>query len=296
MKKLIFLVLMVALALAIKIDVRRASAMQSTPVFRTSVRLVEVYATVLDKHDRYVIDLSKEQFEIRDNGVPCQIERMEPITTGFDCAILMDQTGSVLRAMPTIKNSMMQFIDAFRAEDRLAIYGFNLSVEKSQDFTQDKDAAKRAVLRAIAGGATALFDSISEILQRLSARTGKKAVVVFTDGNDNSSFLNAQAVVRRAKSLGIPLYFVAQGDAAEQPRLLDILKEMSSATAGETYAVEKPSAVGRVFERISRDLHNSYLLTYAPPSFNETKWRTIQLTVKGNKDLRIHAREGYIPN
>jgi Ca-activated chloride channel homolog len=268
---------------------------QSQTVVKSRVRLVEVYATVFDRHDNYLADLSKDQFEIKDNGEICQIESVEPVTSGFSCAIMMDRTGSMLRALPTIKNAILRFIDAFREEDRLAVYGFNAMLKKSQDFTQDKNAAKQEVLRAIANGATAIFDSVAEVLQELSIRNGKKAIVVFTDGKDNSSYLSPEAVARRAKSLGIPLYFIAQGEAAEEPRLVAVLKEMSLATAGAAFVMKNPADVDKVFTKISRDLHNSYLLTYVPPPIDENRWRTIQLTVKGYKSARIRAREGYFP-
>jgi len=287
MRRLAFLVLMASSAML--------ASGQDLPLFRAEVHLVEVYAKVFDRHGKYMTNLAKDQFEIRDNGELCTVESFEPVTTGFSCAIMMDRTGSILATLPTIKNSIIQFIDAFREEDSLAIYDFNVRLRKVQDFTQNKGAAKQAVLRAIAGGATALFDSVSEVLLELSARKGKKVIVAFTDGQDNSSFINSAAVMRRAKSLGIPLYFVALGEALKEPKLLETLKEMSEATSGAAYKIEKPSAVNKVFGNISRDLQNSYLLTYVPPTIRDAKWRTIQLTARGLKGAKVIAREGYFP-
>jgi len=71
-----------------------------------------------------------------------------------------------------------------------------------QEFTTDKDAAKRAILRTRAQGRTALFDALSQVAQDISKRPGKKTLIVFTDGDDNSSALNANAAVGRAKKVG----------------------------------------------------------------------------------------------
>ena len=177
----------------------------------------------------------------------------------------------------------------------MAVYDFNLVLRKVLDFTQDKNAAKKAVLRAIAAGQTALFDSVSHVSLELSSRQGKKAIVAFTDGQDNSSFLNSATVAHRAKSLGIPLYFIAQGEALKERKLIEALEEMSRATAGETFTIERPSEVAKVFQSISKELRHSYMLTYNPPPITDSKWRTIKLSIKDVKNARIRVREGYFP-
>ena len=268
---------------------------QTVPQFRAEVHLVEVYARVFDKDGNHLAHLTQDQFEVRDNGELCPILFFEPVETGFSCAILLDRTGSILNDLPALKNSVSRFIDAFRAEDWIAVYDFNVMLRKTQDFTQNKDIAKKAVLRVSASGATALFDSISEVLQELTNRRGKKAIVVFTDGEDNSSYVGSAAVMRRANGLGIPLYFVVQGEALHKPELIKVLKDMSGATSGSTYVANRPADMDKVFLKISTDLQNSYLITYKPPPINAAKWRTIQLTAKGIKGARISSRERYFP-
>jgi hypothetical protein len=93
----------------------------------------------------------------------------------------------------------------------VAIYSFSNSVRLLQDFTIEKSAAKRAVMRTRVAGGTALFDAIAQTVRSISARNGRKALVVFTDGADNSSVLDSQAAVGRAKRAGIPVFAVAQG-------------------------------------------------------------------------------------
>ncbi len=164
---------------------------------------------------------------------------------------------------------------------------------KLVDFTRDKNAAKQAVLSTIAQGATALFDSLSEIAKQLSLRKGKKAVIVFTDGADNSSYLNANAVMRRARSSGIPVYAVAEGEALGSLELMKALRDLSRATGGSAFAVSKPSQIDEVFQGLSAYMQHAYLLAYAPPEANGSHWRTIRVNIKDSKGLRIRAREGY---
>jgi|WetSurMetagenome_2_1015567.scaffolds.fasta_scaffold64236_2 Ca-activated chloride channel homolog len=271
-------------------------AQQTTPLFKADVRLVEVYATVFDHDGRYMDGLKSSQFEIRDNGELCPVKSFEPVASEFSCAILMDRTGSMQNALPLVKNAINRFIDGLRDEDWMAVYTFNLVLKKAQDFTRNKNDAKQAVLRAIASGQTALFDSISHVSLELSTRRGKKAIVAFTDGQDTSSFLNPTTIMHRAKSLGIPLYFIAQGEALKKRTLVGTLMEISKGTGGETFAIDKLSQVDRVFQSISKDLQHSYMLTYEPPVAADSKWRTINLSIKGVRDARIRARNGYYPN
>lgn len=118
-------------------------------------------------------------------------------------------------------------------------------------------------------------------------------VIVFTDGADNSSYLDVNAVMRRARNSGIPVYAVAQGEALRSPQLMKTLQDLSRATGGSAVAISKPSGIDEVFQGISVDMQHAYLLAYAPPESNDTHWRTIRVNVKDAKGLRIRAREGY---
>jgi Ca-activated chloride channel homolog len=132
-----------------------------------------------------------------------------------------------------------------------------------QDFTIDKDSAKRGLLTR-AEGSTALFDALSEAAEEVSKRSGKKALIVFTDGDDNSSVLNANSAVTRAKKLGIPLYSVAEGDAMHSSKLKKILEDLSVNTGGIAYHVNKVDDIGKAFREIAGALRHLYMITYKP--------------------------------
>lgn len=129
-----------------------AATGQQPPTFRSDVRLIEVYVTVLDRDGRYVSGLTRDRFEILDNGIPCASLAFEATTSGFSCAILLDRTGSMGPVLPAVKSAILRFIDEFRANDVLALYSFNTALTSLMEFSSDKDAAKQAVLTTIAGG------------------------------------------------------------------------------------------------------------------------------------------------
>lgn len=269
---------------------------QSGPaVFRSDVRLVEVYATVFDHKGKYLDGLESRSFEVLDEGKPQPIVTFESNQAELSCAILLDTTGSMFRALPGVKNAVLRLVDQFRDNDSVAIYGFSASLEVLQDFTSDKKALRAAVLRTRAAGQTALFDAIAQTAQQIGQRKGKKVMIVFTDGDDNASVLNVNAALSRVKKLGIPVYSIAQGEAVSNAALSRGLKEISQITGGVPYTVKKPKEVEPVFADISEDLQHGYLLTYKPPAVQGFGWRKISLVLNGPKDYRVRSREGYLP-
>lgn len=274
-----------------------ATALAQNPetVFRADVRLVEVYATVLDHRGRFVDGLTRDRFELRDEGAPQPLAVFEASQADVSCAILLDTTGSMAHALPAVKNGIVRLIDQFREGDSVAVYSFSTSLRVLHEFTTDKAAAKRAVLMTRAAGETALFDSLSQLARELARRSGKKAIVVFTDGMDNRSLLNAGAAITRARKVGVPVYAVAQGEALKSRELMKELDELARRTGGHSYRIEKAADMPRVFEDISNELKHTYLLAYRPPAVEERRWRIIQVSVNGLKDYKLRAREGYLP-
>jgi len=266
----------------------------SAPVIKVNVRLVEVYASIHDRKGHFVDGLNRESFQVLEDGRPQQIASFDSTSQSLSCAILLDTTGSMNEALPRVKNSIVKLIDELDAQDSVAIFTFDQRLVVRQDFTTDKAAAKRAALRTRAEGATALFDALSETTQELSQRSGKKVLILFTDGDDNSSALNASAAVARAKKAGVPLYTIAEGEATRSKNLRKLLDELSQSTGGSAFEVKKPGEIEMVFHEISEDLRHLYMIGYRPPGgSNNGKWRKIDLVVKGPEDYRIRAKEGY---
>ena len=267
---------------------------EPTTVIKVQVRLVEVYASIHDKKGHFVDGLSRENFEVFEDGKPQPIAAFDSTSQSLSCAILLDTTGSMSEALPRVKNSIVKLIDELGPEDSVAIYTFDQRLVVRQDFTTDKSAAKRAALRTRAEGQTALFDALSEAAQELSQRAGKKVLILFTDGDDNSSALNASAAVARAKKAGVPLYTIAEGEATRSRDLRKLLDELSERTGGAAYEVKKPGEIEQVFREISEDVRHLYMISYRPPQgANDGKWRKIDVLVKGPKDCRVRAKEGY---
>jgi VWFA-related protein len=268
----------------------------SDTLFKATGRLVEVYATVKDDRGHYVDDLPASTFTITEAGKPLQTVAFETRTGPVSVALLFDTTGSMQAALPALRNAALKLIADLRPIDSVAVYSFNDTVTELQAFTTNKSEAKRAVMRTHASGPTALYDALVRVNLDLAGRTGKKVIVVFTDGADNTSVLTTDVAMLRAKSSGIPIYTIAQGSALNSPPLLKQLSTVSKATGGVAFAIHGPAEIREVFETVSEDLMHGYLITFQPPSAEGHNFHPIEVTLSGAKGRKVRAREGYYPD
>ncbi|HUA84216.1 MAG TPA: VWA domain-containing protein [Bryobacteraceae bacterium] len=272
-----------------------AIATDSNALFRTTARLVQVYALVTDDRGRYMDDLSRDQFTVLDNGQPVTTVAFENRVTGISCALILDTTESMRAALPALKNAALGLIGSLRSTDAVAVYGLGNGFSQLQPFTLDKAAAKRAVLESDASGMTALYDALVYVNRDLSARTGKKVMVVITDGDDNFSTLTRDIAIRRAEMNGVPIYTLPMGTAIKNPTLLKELIALSQATGGVSYPIESIKEIESTFEKVLQDLPHGYLLTVQPPPVEDTGWRSIEVILNPSKGQRVRARSGYYP-
>jgi VWFA-related protein len=268
---------------------------QDPAVFRTESRLVEVYAAVEQGDGRRLSNLSKEQFQVADNGQPVQIRVFEGHGSAVTLAVLMDVTGSMQKDLPAVKNAINHLVDQLADQDHVSIYGFSTRMLTLQNFTTDKRSAKNAVLQAQAGGKTALFDAISQASRNLQQRLGRKALVVFTDSKDNASVLNAASASRLAKRSGVPVYLVGAGEALSDRATIHNMEDLARATGGRAFECRRRKDIDDIFADISSEIQNTYLLGYEPPPAAGVAWRSIEVSLPGLKQARIRARQGYYP-
>lgn len=271
-------------------------AAPSLPTFRAEARLVQAYVSIFDKHGNPLPNLTRDRFQVLDAGHAQALAVFEGAEDAVSCALLLDTTGSMTEYLPALRIAAMHFVDELRADESVAVYTFNRTLQVNQKFTTDKKLVKTAIMRTSAAGMTRLFDSVAQVSRDLEAREGKKALVVFTDGDDNASMLNAAGAIGKARQSGVPIYVIAQGSGLKDARLMKILEDLAAGTGGIAFRLTKPEKVGEVFSEISRSLLHTYLLSWKLPEEAGTSWRPIKVTVAGVEDARIRTRQGYWPN
>jgi Ca-activated chloride channel homolog len=273
-----------------------APAAAALPTFRVEARLIQVYASIFDKRGNPLPNLAREQFQVLDAGQPQSLADFEGAEEALSCALLLDTTGSMADYLPALRTAAVHFIDELRPEESIAVYTFNRTLQVAQKFTTDKKLVKQAVMRTSAAGGTRLFDSVAQVARDLEARPGKKALVVFTDGDDNASMLKAAGASRQASQSGVPIYVIAQGSGLKDAKLMKILDQLATDTGGIAFRLNKPEKIGEVFSEISRNLRHTYLLSWKLPERAGTTWHPIKIAVAGAADAHIRARQGYWPD
>lgn len=262
-------------------------------VFEARGRVVEVYATVTDGRGRYVDNLTKAQFTILEEGAARPAVAFESYLAGVSVALLFDTTGSMAHTLPQLKAAALQLLDELRAVDSVAVYNFDETVTAALPFTGDKEAAKRAILKLHPCGTTGLYEALVRVNHDLASRTGKKVIVVFTDGADNASMLSSELAIESAKERGVPIYTIAQGQALLHVQLVAELDHIARATGGTPFLIRQPADIAEVFARISQDLMHGYLVAFQPTPGENRVWRKIEVLLNGSKGLRVRAREGF---
>lgn len=261
-------------------------------LFRVQTALVEIHTIVFDSRGRHLRGLQKQDFEILDGGERRPPEIFESEESPLSLGLLLDITGSMQEALPALKQACLRLLDQLRPEDQVAVFAFNNRLWALSDFTRDRALTAAAIRHLRAAGRTALFDSLARTSQLVSARQGKRALVVFTDGNDNASALTLDRAIERARREAIPVFTVAQGEALRTRQLTETLERIARTTGGLAFKVRKPAEIDEAFSDISRDLTASYLLAFKPrPGTGE--WRPLSVTVRGRKNVQVRCREGY---
>jgi VWFA-related protein len=263
------------------------------PDFEVSTRAVESYATVTYGSGKYADGLRESDFKVLDNRKPVPLRAFESDTSAVSVALLLDMSGSMTGAIPSLRKSALGLVSNLRPIDSVAVFGFSDSVSELQPWTLDKDEAKRALLRTRALDTTELNDALLRLIHDLSARKGKNAIVVFTDGNDTASALGADLVVRRAKENSVRIYTIAEGTALKDPGLALRLASIAAATGGLSFAIPKASQMAAVFQTISQDLAHGYLLTIRPEPDSSRQWHNLEVLLASPQGRAVRARKGF---
>jgi Ca-activated chloride channel family protein len=256
------------------------------------VQVVQVAATVTDKSGRFVRGLAKEAFRIFEDGVEQPLTLFIGEGTARELVIAVDISGSMADAMPVCREAVKGFLGALRPDDQVTLLAFNDNIFTLARRETDPAARLRAVDRLAPWGGTALHDVLLRGLDLLDQRRGRRALVVFTDGEDRSSHATEQDVERRVEVSNAPIYVIAQGRGTRERSLKHVLDRLADVSGGRSFYTDKIDELGGVFAEITEDLASQYLLAYDPiKTERDGSWRAIRVEVAGKH--RVRARQGY---
>jgi Ca-activated chloride channel family protein len=308
--------------------VRAQQSSQSKPspgfVFRTSVDLINVTATVTDSQGRFVPGLRMEDFEVYEDGKRQTISQFDSERVPVSLGLVLDTSGSMAgEKISAAKNAVNRFlIDLLGPQDEVFLSRFDSRVSLLSDWTEDRRAVARIAGSVKTGGGTALYDAVAAAVPLGEGGTRrKKALVVISDGNDQDSSTDIHDVQQQIResellvyaigidgqeSLGsviprIILQFPSPGSSrapAGRPsangRLnVGALRSITDDSGGRTEIVRSAGDLDGATAGIASELSRQYFLGYSTSSPRDGRWHTIEVRVKrGNYTIR--ARKGFI--
>ena len=216
---------------------------------------------------------------------------------GANVFILFDTSNYMYRGFVFAQDAIAEFVRSLDNPDRVAFYSYSRDLSRATTLTPDRNQVLRGVRTTVAGDDAALYNALLMTLKDAGQNTGRKVVVVFSNGPDNASMVPPEDVAELAQSKGIPIYMISTREAKLEPVSSTVFKRMSAATGGEAYFAKTWREQQKAFASIRNDLAHLYSVSYYPQPNPNRGWRTITVKLKGERmrKCRIRTRNGYRP-
>ncbi len=270
-----------------------ALAFPHQAVFRSSVDLVRVDLLVV-RDGRPVPGLTAQNFEVLDNGVRQEIERLYFEEVPIDVLLVLDNSSSVAgEKLGDLLKAGHAFLDGLRPGDRAGLVSFSSLVHLRADFTGDLDAVRRALDATTPSGSTSLLDALYVGVMLPGRADARRLVLLFSDGLDNTSVLGWQVlgVAGEADAVIYSVGIKRAGAVLEKPNN-QLLQSLAEATGGRLFYADTSRRLSDVFAEIVQEMKARYLLTYYPRGVAGAGWHTLQIKLKNARGDLI-ARHGY---
>jgi Ca-activated chloride channel family protein len=286
---------------------------QGAPVerklFRSTASMVALNVTVTDGA-KLVTGLNANDFEVYEDGVQQQVRFFESRSVPMDVILLLDTSSSMRERMPVVHEAANGFMKILRGGDRGAVVAFADKVRVAQDLTPDASLIETAISSTVASGSTALNDAIYIALKQFGRRASdsgevrRQAIAVLSDGEDTSSLIGFDEVVRLARRMGVTIYTIGLRSATDVLRqkaglsaLSDSaysLKTLAKETGAQSFFPGNVHELKVVYGAIADELEAQYSIAYAPTNArSDGQFRQIMVRVPTNPAYRPRTRTGY---
>ena len=313
----------------------RLGSAQDDSSIHVNVVLVQLNVAVTDGKGNYVSGLRPEDFQISEDGIPEKVatfeEGNEPMrrltdapgaagqtkvadaqpaaatgagsggvtlnsaVTGANVFILFDTSNYMYRGFVFAQDSIADFIRSLEGVSKVALYSYSRDLDRVAALTPDRSQVLRGVRSTVAGDDAALYNCLLMTVKDAAQLTGKKAIVVFSNGPDNASLVPPEDVAELAQSTGTIIYMISTQQAEAEPVSTAVFERMSKATGGKAYFSRSWRDEKQAFASIRDDLAHLYTFSYYPQPNANHGWRNITVKLVG-KDLQkyhLRTRDGY---
>ena len=278
---------------------------QQRPSFRSGVDVVSLSVTVTGEHNRYITDLTEEDFLVYEDGVQQETTFFTRTQLPISLALLLDTSASMEERLQTAQEAAVGFARRLRPEDMAEIINFDSRGEILEPFTNDQQRLERAIRQTSAGGSTSLYNAIYislKELEKVRAQTfedvRRQAIVVLSDGEDTSSLVGFDEVLEQAKRSETAIYSIGlrsrDGRSRRGFQEADfVLRQLSRETGGVAFFPEGVGDLVSIYEQIAEELSNQYTLGYTSNNpRRDGMWRRIVVRVT-RRSVTARTKQGY---
>lgn len=266
-------------------------AAHQDPQFKTGIRQVEVYATVVDRDGHPVRDLTAEDFSVLEDEVQQKVTTFAAGEFPATVALVIDRSFSMAGSPLTMARTAGRvFLASLRPEDRAMLVGIGAEVEVLAPLGMDRAPLIAALDTLDAWSSTSLHDAIITSLDLLEPEPGRRAIVLLSDGGDRYSRATAEDVIARVRQSNVLIYPIAIG---RDP--VPLFSELATYSGGRAIRLPNPKTLSRALQSVAEELRWQYLLGYEPatPWGEKAAWRSLTVTVARPR-LAVRARRGYM--
>jgi Ca-activated chloride channel family protein len=310
-------------------------AQENGPDIQVTVDMVQLNVAVTDSKGNYVTGLRPEDFVITEDGIQQKLatfgEGNEPtrqlvdavstdskpagplaeshqavpqhdpqqtlgsVIAGSNVFVLFDTSNYMYRGFVFAQDAIAEFIRSLGTADKVAFYSYSRDLSRATRLTSDRSQILRGVRSTVAGDDAALYNCLLLTVKDAAQYTGRKVIVVFSNGPDNSSVVPPEDVAELAQSTGTAIYMISTRQAQLEPVSTTVFERMTAATGGKAYFAKTWRDEELAFASIRDDLAHLYSLSYYPQPNPNRGWRAITVKLAGDqlKKDHIRTRNGY---
>ena len=269
------------------------------PLYRLDARLVLLHASVVDKNGKLLTNIPQSAFKILEDGVeqPLKLFRREDVPVSM--GIIVDNSGSMNGKRARVAAAALELVKQSNPEDEVFIVNFNDDTHIDQVLTNDVRKLQAALARMESRGGTAMRDALSTSIDyvKKNGKKDKKVLVVITDGNDNSSNISLEQVLRKSHNSEVLIYAIgllSEEEARDARAAKKALRTLTEAAGGMDYYPKSLSDVEEITPRVAHEIRNQYILGYTSSNQNlDGSFRQIKVTVNGFGRPTVRTRNGY---
>ena len=262
-----------------------------------AVQLVELYTAVTDRYGRPAAGLTAEDFVVKEDGAAQRLVRFEQVgNLPIQAAVLLDTSASMETSLGEAQQAALAFFtDVVTPKDRAALITFNDRPRLRAKLTNDLQALGGGLAGIKAERGTALYDSVVFALFYFNGVSGQRAVVVLSDGDDESSRFDLQQTLEVARRAGVTIYGIGIGPGAAEQEAHDAITRLAEETGGRAFFVAAAAELGAIYRSIEEELRSKYLLVYQSTNAKPSReFRKVEVKV-AEPGLEAHTLRGYYP-